>query len=230
MEGLAPFRVVLLDMNGTFMFGGDRFGLDEDYAATYRTIGGKKFSDRRVTEAVVACYEAMAARYEDPAYYDDFPQVIDILRQLPQTEGWAESEIDCVEQVIAQHELGTVPPAYATFLKRLARTHTLGLVANIWSKKGPWLHELQRVGVHYLFSTQVFSSDSASIKPSPVLFEETMKALDIDRSRVVFIGDDLKHDIRGAQAVGLSTIWIQGSQPSSDLPDRVITDLLDLDA
>ena len=33
---LSRFTVVLLDMNGTFMFGGDRFGAEQDFAATYR--------------------------------------------------------------------------------------------------------------------------------------------------------------------------------------------------
>lgn len=32
---LSPFAVVLLDMNGTFMFREDRSGPDQDYAATY---------------------------------------------------------------------------------------------------------------------------------------------------------------------------------------------------
>ncbi|OLC77215.1 MAG: hypothetical protein AUH78_05035 [Gemmatimonadetes bacterium 13_1_40CM_4_69_8] len=44
---------VLLDMNGTFMFQGDRFGTDQDYAATYRTLGGRQLAtvwiDRRGT-------------------------------------------------------------------------------------------------------------------------------------------------------------------------------------
>ena len=34
------FPVVLLDMNGTFMFDGDRFGPGESYAATCRALGG----------------------------------------------------------------------------------------------------------------------------------------------------------------------------------------------
>jgi len=36
---LDQFPVLLLDMNGTFMFGHDRFGPDEDYYATYRPLG-----------------------------------------------------------------------------------------------------------------------------------------------------------------------------------------------
>jgi len=35
---LSRFTVVLLDMNGTFMFGGDRFGPEQDFAATYHAL------------------------------------------------------------------------------------------------------------------------------------------------------------------------------------------------
>jgi 5'-nucleotidase len=38
--GILPqFAAVLFDTNGTFMFGEDRFGPDQDYAATYRSSG-----------------------------------------------------------------------------------------------------------------------------------------------------------------------------------------------
>lgn len=212
------------------MFGEDRFGPDEDFAATYRSLGGEQLPDQVVHRAVRACIASMTAIYEDPEQFDRFPQVVEVLQQLPLTNGWSRREILWIAEVIAMHELGTVPPAYASFLRRLAGTHELGLVSNIWSEETPWLIELDRAGVLELFKTKVFSSDSTHIKPSPWLFEEALRAFDADRSEVVFIGDDLQRDIAAAQAVGLATIWIQGSQPPSTLADRVITDLLDLDA
>lgn len=40
MPFLDNFSAILLDMNGTFMFGHDRFGPEEDYYATYCVMGG----------------------------------------------------------------------------------------------------------------------------------------------------------------------------------------------
>ena len=40
MAFLDRFAALLLDMNGTCMFGHDRFGPDQDYVATYRSHGG----------------------------------------------------------------------------------------------------------------------------------------------------------------------------------------------
>ena len=43
------FDVVLLDMSHTFMFDVDRFSDTEDYAATYRQVGGNLLSDEENT-------------------------------------------------------------------------------------------------------------------------------------------------------------------------------------
>jgi len=54
---LSPFAVVLLDMNGTFMFREDRFGPDQDYAATYRALGGRRLAAELVQAIMAACHE-----------------------------------------------------------------------------------------------------------------------------------------------------------------------------
>ena len=50
---LARFTVVLLDMNGTFMFGGDRFGPEQDFAATYHALGGRRLAAQVVQDGVL---------------------------------------------------------------------------------------------------------------------------------------------------------------------------------
>ena len=55
---------------------------------------------------------------------------------------------------------------------------------------------------------------------------------DVDRAKIVFVGDSLKRDIAGAKSVGLSVVWIDLGlnhvDDSSFRPDRVIRDLRDL--
>src|SRR5205814_3043701 len=67
-------------MNGTLMFGGDRFGPDQHYAATYRSLGGSRLAPEVVQAAIPACYEIMERIYNDPARCDSFPRVLDTLR------------------------------------------------------------------------------------------------------------------------------------------------------
>lgn len=63
---LDRFSVVLLDMNSTFMFDEDRFGPEHDYAATYRSFGGRLPSGH-VRRLVQACYDRLDALYFDTA-------------------------------------------------------------------------------------------------------------------------------------------------------------------
>lgn len=107
MGVLDRFKVVLLDMNGTFMFGEDRFGPGEDFAATYRMLGGATMADGEVQRAVRTTYAVMASDYQNPSKYDDFPQVADVLRSLH--PALPDNELNLIEEVIAVHELGRVP-------------------------------------------------------------------------------------------------------------------------
>jgi FMN phosphatase YigB (HAD superfamily) len=229
---LDRYDAVLLDMNCTFMFGEDRFGPAHDYYPTYRALGGERLSADELRRAVEDCYAEMAALYEDPAHVDDFPQVREVLAGSAACTGLAASEVELVEGVIARHELGHVPAEYAGALRRLAATHRLGLVANIWSRKGPWLDELRRAGVLDLFSAIVFSSDGPHMKPSPVLFRQALAAIAVPSSATVFVGDNLWCDIGGATAAGLDSVWLNPhgvARPAgSPAPTYEVRSLLDL--
>jgi FMN phosphatase YigB (HAD superfamily) len=229
---LSRFAGVLLDMNGTFLFGGDRFGPDQDYAATYRALGGRRLAAQAVQDMVTECFETLEVIYNDSARCDSFPLVSDTLRRLPSGRDQSETELDLLERVIARHEVGRVPDSYVAAIKRLAVSHRLGVVANILSHKGPWLDEFARAGVLPLFATTVFSSDHRCVKPARRLFEQAVGALGTPRSEVVFVGDSLRCDIGGAAAAGLATVWIdrsgQGRQAGDPQPDYVVRDLLEL--
>jgi 2-haloacid dehalogenase/putative hydrolase of the HAD superfamily len=78
----------------------------------------------------------------------------------------------------------------------------------------------------------VFSSDYTSMKPSPKLFQLALNAFTAEKSQMVFVGDSLVHDIRGAKAIGLSTIWINNGKNDGDgdpaAIDFVVDSLLNL--
>ena len=229
---LSRFTVVLLDMNGTFMFGGDRFGPEQDFATTYHALGGRRLPTPVVHEAVLACFETLGVIYEDSARCDSFPAVLDTLRDLPTSRNLPENELELLERVIAEHELGSISDTYAMALKRLAATHRLGVIANIISRKEPWLREFARAGVLNLFATTVFSSDSRSVKPSRKLFEQALGDMKAPRSEVVFIGDSLRCDIGGAVGAGLASVWIdrthRGRQATDPEPTFIVGDLFEL--
>src|SRR5688572_24537159 len=79
MNFLSRYRAVLLDLNGTFMFGHDRLGPGEDFHATYAGLRGTRLDPEEVRQAVLSCGGSLARLYEDPARFDDFPSVAEAL-------------------------------------------------------------------------------------------------------------------------------------------------------
>ena len=223
---LDQFDVVLLDMNGTFMFGHDRLGPEEDFHRTYQAVGGRKL-DRSAIQAIMrATCDALQAAYDDPAHFDDFPT---LREAFPRYGGAPQEEIGFLEQVFSTHELGSCPPEHAGFLHRLAGTHCVGVVSNICAPPDAVKARLRDAGLDGVFTHTTFSSAGRSIKPSPVIFRRALAAVPA-ASRILFVGDSLDRDIRPARSLGLGTAWI--APPGSVAPeaDAVVARLPDLEA
>jgi len=203
---LDRFRVLLLDMNSTFMFGEDRFGPGEDFGATYRALGGRALPPTAVDRVVRAAYAYLDARYADPACEDDFPSLAEALTAVAPDLPAAERAL--VGAVFAEHERGTVPPAYAAALETLAATHELRLLTNIWAPKATWVAELSRAGVLPLFRHAVFSSDTRSVKPSARLFRDAAAGVACAPAEVLVVGDSLRCDVLGAHRAGFAAAWV----------------------
>ncbi|MEM6647609.1 MAG: HAD family hydrolase [Bacteroidota bacterium] len=223
---LHPFSCLLLDMNSTFMFGEDRFGPQYDYAATYKQFGGS-LQPEQVNAFITATYEHLDGLYPDPAFHDTFPTVAAVLRGLADEHELSPAEVYRLERTFATHELGRIPEPYADGLQRLASSHRLALVADIWAQKAPWLDELGRAGVLDLFETTIFSSEIGSVKPSPRGFALAVEELAVHPRECVVIGDSIRRDVGGAKAAGLSSILIGGGGESTGA-DYVVEDLLEL--
>jgi len=229
---LAGCDAVLLDLNGTLMFGGDRFGAQEDFAATYEAQGGRSLPPSSVSRAVRAVLGEMGRRYDGTAHENDFPALEEVLLELVATRALPAVERRRLVDVIAAHECGTIPPGYAGVAVALARTHRLGIVTNIWSPKRRWLDELTSSKLLEHLGVTVFSSDTRSVKPSRTLFALALHGLGKrtdEAGSVAFIGDSVRRDIEGAKAVGMRTIWIDaGCGPDTNEAGAVDARICDL--
>lgn len=220
-------KALLLDMNGVFMFGQDRFGPAEDYFATYQALGGGGLGADEVARAIRLAHAGLAADYANPARFDDFPSLAEALNQYA---GLAHSDVAALAAVFAAHELGAIPGPFADCLRRLAATRTLGVVSNIWALKDPWLRHFEAVGIADIWATQVFSSDTRSMKPSPALFERAIAALGLAPGEVMFVGDSLTHDIVPAKSLGMATAWVGPAARPHAAADWIGPSLLELEA
>ena len=226
MRFLDQFDVVLLDMNGTFMFGHDRLGPEEDFHHTYQSLGGRTLDRPSLTSIMRSTCDALLSAYDDPAHFDDFPT---LREAFPQLGGAPPEEIEILEQVFARHELGSCPPEHLDFLHRLAATHQLGVVSNICTHPSAVESRLREAGLAGVFTHTTFSSAARSIKPSLGILRSALAAFPAD-SRVLFVGDSLERDIRPARSLGLGTAWIAPPGAEAWEADIVIASLPDLES
>ena len=118
-------------------------------------------------------------------------------------------------------------------LDQLVIKYPLGLISNF--THSPFVHQaLQRFNLHQYFKTIIISDDLGWRKPHPNIFSKFIENMKVSANNVLFIGDDLKSDVLGAQNVGMKTAWLQrASQPIQDSnltakPDVTIHSLVDL--
>ena len=68
--------------------------------------------------------------------------------------------------------------------------------------------ELCRTGLSTYFEFAIFSSSTPYRKPHPSIFNAAISKLNLDAENILFVGDDLKTDVMGAQSVGMQTAWL----------------------
>ena len=85
-----------------------------------------------------------------------------------------------------------------------------GLLSNThWPRD---LHErwLAEAGLLELLDARLYTSDMTHMKPHAEAFRALLDAVGVEPERAVFVGDRLRDDISGAQAVGMRTVHMTG--------------------
>ena len=117
--------------------------------------------------------------------------------------------------------------------EKLVRTlhgkYKLGIISNFAIPE--CVHELLKThDLDKLFDAVVVSGAVNKRKPSPEIFEHTLRTLGVSASETVFVGDTLDADIEGAKAVGMKAIYIQRRIEKAEEihPDQTIKSLSEL--
>jgi len=83
-------------------------------------------------------------------------------------------------------------------------------------------HNLKPYGV-------VTSEEARAYKPQPAIFEYALTKYDLKTGEVIHIGDSITSDVLGAQAAGISAIWVNRfGKPAPDVADSVAANLPDV--
>jgi FMN phosphatase YigB (HAD superfamily) len=72
------------------------------------------------------------------------------------------------------------------------------------------------------------------MKPHPEIYHDALRALDLEPQEVVMVGDSLKADVAGAQALGMIAVWRKPRRPNlreemdGIRPDFVVDELREI--
>lgn len=115
-------------------------------------------------------------------------------------------------------------------LKKLSKNYKLGIVSN-FAIPECLVKLLQDNKIKKFFSVIIISGDVNKRKPSPEIFEFALNELEVLASEAIFVGDTLDADIKGAQGVGMKTIFIERRDQKEKAfinPDKTIKMLKEL--
>ena len=114
-------------------------------------------------------------------------------------------------------------------LNELRHAYKLGLLTN--GEPGLQRRKINGAGIGRYFSAIVISGDEGVGKPEERIYRIMLSRLRAAPDEAIMIGNNLVTDIKGAQAVGMRTVWINrsgGPLDESIRPDFVVNDLMEL--
>lgn len=117
-------------------------------------------------------------------------------------------------------------PETTQVLEKLSCRYGLALVTNTQGQKGSAGHRLALFPQLERFFRVVIVAGESGVPPKPDIepFRRCLKALNILPHEAVFVGDDWRIDVCGAENAGIQPIWLQHHSVKRNWPD-VETDI-----
>jgi 2-haloalkanoic acid dehalogenase type II len=125
------------------------------------------------------------------------------LRRASENSGYDPVEVaDTCYRVFdqARHEVALFDDVLPT-LERLSHRYRLGVLSNGTA-------DVQRIGLGHLFSFSISARDVGAPKPDAAMFRAACRTAGVPATAVMHVGDHHEHDIAGAMAAGLVSVWI----------------------
>lgn len=226
-----------------FDFFGTLVGVEGDWKActsfmcSHLHECGYEFSD----DSFISNYRAVVAefrkvRYEDLREINNSVWVADTLKRMGHTVEPSDPDIiSAVEKYFEPWQVKAAPDA-CLVLEELKEKFTISLVSNFTDEV--FLQKsLRKIGIEQFFHNIIVSNTVGWRKPHPEIFKRFLEQSEARAEEAVFIGDDLKADIKGAKAMGIKTVWLVKPDADIDLkeeslviPDHIVNTLSEFKA
>jgi putative hydrolase of the HAD superfamily len=228
-------RALLFDVNGTLIDIETDEGLEEIYRAiahflTYQGISLHRWEVRDLYFQIMQQQRAQStetfAESDVVEVWREFlrNKASDSFRSLPSVKR-EQLPLFLAElhRGIARKRLRPYPQVQET-LDQLHSYYHMAIVSDAQSAYA--VPELRAVGLLQYFNPIIVSGDLGYRKPDPRLFQKALDALRVRPEQALFFGNDLFHDIFGAQQVGMKAIFVSYNQgntsPQTITPDYTI--------
>lgn len=86
--------------------------------------------------------------------------------------------------------------------------------------------DLEVIGLHHHFEVALASARFGRAKPDPAIFLAACEAMGVAPADAVYVGDDLRLDVRGAQAVGMRAVWMNRTGSTAHLDAGIVPDAI----
>lgn len=116
----------------------------------------------------------------------------------------------------------TLYPDVLPVLTRLRDTYHLGLVTN--GNTYP-----ERCGLPGMFAFTIFAQDSEVQKPQPEFYERVLSETHTTSYEIIHVGDSLRNDVSGAQAVGIRAVWVNRRHLRNETPVQPFAEIPSLE-
>lgn len=110
-------------------------------------------------------------------------------------------------------------------LENLAKRYSLGVITNGNA-------DVHHIGIGHFFDFTLSSETAGVSKPHQDIFHQAINLSDFTIDETIYVGDDPKRDIIGAQQAGLKAIWFNPQQqkwPEKLMPSAEIQHLSELE-
>ena len=77
--------------------------------------------------------------------------------------------------------------------------------------------DYQRVGLSELMTFHFKADEVGFMKPHPAMFEQMLEHTGLAANEVVHVGDNPDHDVVGAQALGIKTVWVNLTNATTEI-------------
>ena len=143
---------------------------------------------------------------------------IQFLYELQRQAGFGEEESQLgAETAFAvflniRHQVVLYEEALAV-LEQLARHYTLGALTNGNA-------DIYKTDAAEYFDFAFLAEDLDASKPAPDMFHAAMAHTGANPQQIIHVGDHSEHDVAGAQAVGMHTVWVNLARKPWDGGER----------